>query len=155
MTPAGNATLTRRATAADAPLAAAWVHAAYAHYAGRIGQEPAPMQDDYARVIAERQVFVAEVRGTIAGVLVVAAVEEDFLLENVAVAPQYQGIGVGRALLELAESLARAQGHDAIRLYTHERMTENQSLYAKIGYVEYERRTEDGFARVFMRKRLA
>ena len=112
------------------------------------------MRDDYARVIAERQVYVAEVRGALAGVLVVAAVEEDFLLENVAVAPQYQGIGVGRALLELAESSARAQGHDAICLYTHERMTENQSLYAKIGYVEYERHTEDGFARVFMRKRL-
>ena len=153
MAPVSSAS-TRRATAADAPLAAACVHAAYAHYVERIGQEPAPMQDDYARVIAERQVYVAEVRGALAGVLVVAATEKDFLLENVAVAPQYQGIGVGRALLELAESLARAQGHDAIRLYTHERMTENQSLYAKIGYVEYERRTEDGFARVFMRKRL-
>ena len=154
MSPAGSATSTRRATTADAPLAAACVHAAYAHYAERIGRRPAPMQDDYTCVIAERQVYVAEVRGALAGVLVVAPAEKDFLLENVAVAPQYQGIGVGRALLELAESLARAQGHDAIRLYTHERMTENQSLYAKIGYVEYERRTEDGFARVFMRKRL-
>ena len=153
MAPVGSAS-TRRATTADAQLVAACVHAAYAHYVGRIGQEPAPMQDDYVRVIAERQVYVAEVRDTFAGVLVVAAAEKDFLLENVAVAPQYQGVGVGRALLELAESLARAQGHDAIRLYTHERMTENQSLYAKIGYVEYERRTEDGFARVFMRKRL-
>lgn len=150
-----SSTSTRRATAADAPLVAACVHAAYAHYVERIGQRPAPMQDDYVRVIAERQVFVAEVRGAIAGVLVVAVAEKDFLLENVAVAPPYQGIGVGRALLELAESMARAQGHDTICLYTHERMTENHSLYAKIGYVEYEHRTEDGFARVFMRKRLS
>ena len=154
MTPAGNTTATRRATADDASLVAACMHAAYAQYVQRIGQQPAPTRDDYAHVIAERQVFVTEVRGAIAGVLVVAVAEKDFLLENVAVAPQYQGIGVGRALLELAESLARAQGHDTIRLYTHERITENQSLYAKIGYAKYERHTEDGFARVFMRKRL-
>ena len=36
-----------------------------------------------------------------------------------------------------------------------EKMTENQALYARIGYAEYERRAGDGFSRVFMRKRLA
>jgi hypothetical protein len=33
-------------------------------------------------------------------------------------------------------------------------MTENQFLYAKIGYVEYDRRVEEGFSRVYMRKQL-
>jgi len=33
-------------------------------------------------------------------------------------------------------------------------MTENQALYARIGYVEYERRVEGELARVFMRKPL-
>ena len=34
-------------------------------------------------------------------------------------------------------------------------MTENRALYAKIGYVEYDRRMEKGCSRVLMRKRLA
>jgi hypothetical protein len=33
-------------------------------------------------------------------------------------------------------------------------MTENLALYARLGYEEDERRREDGFARVFMSKRL-
>jgi hypothetical protein len=33
-------------------------------------------------------------------------------------------------------------------------MTENQALYAKIGYAEYDRRFEQGLARVYMRKAL-
>jgi hypothetical protein len=45
-------------------------------------------------------------------------------------------------------------GFDSIHLYTHEKMTENLALYARIGYIEYERRAENGFSRVFMRKRL-
>ena len=39
-------------------------------------------------------------------------------------------------------------------LYTHQSMTENRALYERIGYVEVARRTEHGFPRVYMRKRL-
>ena len=76
------------------------------------------------------------------------------LLDNVAVDPRYHGQGIGRALLGLAEAEARRQRFDSIYLYTHERMTENQGLYIRIGYVEYDRRTEQGYARVYMRKPL-
>ena len=41
-------------------------------------------------------------------------------------------------------------GHSNVYLYTNEKMVENISLYAKVGYVEYERRDEEGFRRVFM-----
>jgi hypothetical protein len=33
-------------------------------------------------------------------------------------------------------------------------MVENLALYARIGYVEYDRRSVGDFSRVFMRKRL-
>jgi len=39
-------------------------------------------------------------------------------------------------------------------MYTHEQMSENRALYSKIGYIEYDRRVEYGFARVYMRKSL-
>jgi ribosomal protein S18 acetylase RimI-like enzyme len=112
------------------------------------------MTEDYAKVIRERRVTVAESGGAVAGVLVLEVTDQGFLLENVAVDPSHRGKGLGRALLELAEAEARREGFDSIYLYTHEKMTENLALYAKIGYVEFDRRTEKGFARVYMRKSL-
>lgn len=145
----------RRAVAADAAAVQACVHAAYRHYVERIGTLPGPMRDDYAEVIATRDVRLAVSGDEILGVLVLDEGAEGFLLENIAVAPSMKGKGLGRVLLELAEAEARRRGFDSIYLYTHEKMTENQALYAKIGYVEYDRRFDDGLARVFMRKRLA
>jgi hypothetical protein len=37
-------------------------------------------------------------------------------------------------------------------LYTNEAMVENLAIYAHMGYVEVDRRTEDGYRRVFMEK---
>jgi GNAT superfamily N-acetyltransferase len=112
------------------------------------------MLEDYTDVIRERQVTIAEMDADVIGALVLRVTEEGFLLDNVAVKPSHQGTGVGRALLEYAEAEAQRQGFRSIYLYTHERMTENQLLYAKIGYVEYDRRVEKGFSRVYMRKEL-
>jgi GNAT superfamily N-acetyltransferase len=132
----------------------ALVDAAYRHYVERIGRPPRPMTDDYEQVIREWHVTVAEEDGEIVGVVAIGPTQEGFTVDNVAVHPSQQGKGLGRALLEHAETEARLAGCDAIYLYTHERMTENQALYARLGYEEYERRAEHGFSRVFMRKRL-
>ena len=130
------------------------MRAAYGHYVGRIGRLPGPMTADYATVIRERRVTVAESGGGIVGVLVLVVTGEGFLLENVAVEPAHHGKGLGRALLEFAEAEARHEGFDSIYLYPNEKMTENLALYAKIGYAEYDRRVEKGLARVYMRKAL-
>ena len=113
------------------------------------------MLEDYGRVIAEREVSVAELDGGIVGVLVLAETAEGFLLENVAVSPESQGKGIGRHLLGLAELRAKAAGFTSIYLYTQEKMVENQTLYARLGYTEYDRRTESGLSRVYMRKQLS
>jgi hypothetical protein len=39
-----------------------------------------------------------------------------------------------------------------VRLLTNERMKRNLAIYARAGYVEYDRREEDGFRRVWMRR---
>ena len=57
-------------------------------------------------------------------------------------------------LLEFAESEARRQGFQSIYLMTNEKMTENQALYARIGYVLFDRQTVHGYSRVLMRKQL-
>jgi GNAT superfamily N-acetyltransferase len=144
----------RPATGADAAGVAALVEAAYGHYVERLGMPPRPMTDDYTTVIRDHQVTVAERHGAIGGVVVLTVTEEGFLIDNVAVHPSHRGTGLGRALLQFAEGEARRAGFDSIYLYTHELMTENLALYARIGYVEYDRRSQGAFSLVYMRKQL-
>jgi ribosomal protein S18 acetylase RimI-like enzyme len=112
------------------------------------------MRQDYVEVIRDYDVTVVECDGEIVAVLALGVTDEGFLLDNVAVRPDHQGLGVGRYLLEHAEAQARARGYDSIHLYAQEIMTENLSLYRSIGYVEYARRTEHGLPRVYLRKPL-
>ncbi len=143
----------RSAVDNDAASITACVHHAFDHYVERIGRKPGPMLMKYDKEIREHQVFVVEESGQIVGSLVLCIKEEGFLLDVIAVEPLWQGRGVGRMLLEFAEVEAQRQGYQSIYLYTHEKMTENQLLYSKIGYVEYDRRSENGLARVYMRKK--
>jgi ribosomal protein S18 acetylase RimI-like enzyme len=108
----------------------------------RIGMLPGPMTEDYAEVIGNRQVTVAERHGAIVGIVVLSVADEGFLVDNVAVHPGHRGTGLGRALLGFAEAEARRGGFDSIYLYTHEQMTENLALYSRVGYVECDRRSQ-------------
>jgi ribosomal protein S18 acetylase RimI-like enzyme len=112
------------------------------------------MTDDYAEVVRTHRVVVAERGGETIGLVVLGVGDEGFFVDNVAVDPSHQGIGVGKALLEHAESAARDAGFDSIYLYTHERMVENLALYTRIGYVEYDRRLLGDARVVFLRKEL-
>src|SRR5215472_15476559 len=145
----------RAATAADVSMVEQIVQQAYQHYIPRIGKSPGPMLDDYAARVSEGAVWVIEEGSTIAGIIVLLPRPDHLLLDNVAVAPARQGSGLGRQLLAFAEAEAVRRGYQEIRLYTHRTMTENQRLYAAIGYEETGRGTEAGYERVFMRKRLA
>ncbi|MGF6393758.1 GNAT family N-acetyltransferase [Pseudomonas plecoglossicida] len=144
----------RRATRDDVQAIGALVDAAYSPYIARIGKPPAPMLDDYRQVVEHNDVFVALEAGRIAGVLVMQREGSDMLLVNVAVLPACKGKGLGKVLMQFCEAHSRQLGCRAIRLYTHERMTENIEIYRKLGYVETHRAHEHGFARVFMRKPL-
>jgi ribosomal protein S18 acetylase RimI-like enzyme len=144
----------RPAAIADVPRLTELARAAYGHYVERLDGPPRPLTDDYARVVRDYEVIVAERDGGIAGLIVLGIDDEGFFVDNVAVDPSQQGTGVGRALLEHAESAARRAGFDSIYLYTHERMTENLDLYARAGYVEYDRRLHGDACLVYLRKRL-
>ena len=93
-------------------------------------------------------------RGVIAAIVVLLPAPDYLLLDNIAVAPERQGSGLGRRLLAFAEAEASRRGYREIRLYTHQTMVENQRLYASIGYEETGRGAEAGYDRVFMRKQL-
>ena len=144
----------RPAQAHEAATVREIVLAAYCRYVPVIGTQPGPMLDDYIRRIAQGQVWVLDV-SDIVGVLVLEQQPGCFLLDNIAIRPDCQGLGYGRLLLDFAEAEATRRGWDAIMLYTHVLMRENIAIYAARGYIERERRQEKGFDRVYMVKRLS
>src|SRR4051812_17943768 len=124
---------TRRAQAADSATLVELAVRAYGPYLERMaGQRPAPLDADYAASIARDVVWVAEVGEHVAGFLVLVDRPDSTLLENVAVDPDCQGRGIGRLLMAMAEEHARSTGKDAVRLYTHATMLENQRLYDQL-----------------------
>jgi GNAT superfamily N-acetyltransferase len=145
----------RPALPGDAPSIAACVCEAYVHYIERIGKQPGPMLEDYADVIRQFQVHVAVAGGKVVGAIVLKVTDEGFYIDNVAVRPLVKGKGIGRLLLEFAEAEARRQRYQSIYLATHELMTENRTLYSRIGYGEYDHRIVNEYPRVFFRKTLS
>lgn len=140
---------------ADAPAITACVNAAYAQWVPVMGAPPAPMLENYADVIARKQTLVIEFESRVVGALVLSITQEGFLLDNVAVRPDFRGRGMGAYLLARAEHEALRQGYDSIYLYTNALMAQNIALYTRLGYTEFACREDRGFRRVYMRKNLA
>ena len=144
----------RQAIEADVPAIRALVERAYARYVPRIGRRPVPMDADYAALIADGEVAVLEEDGAIVGVVVWRPEPDHGFIDNVAVDPDRHGRGIGRLLLAYVEREAARAGLSELRLYTNAKMSENIGMYPKIGWTEFDRRVEDGFDRVFVRKRI-
>jgi len=147
--------IVRLATTGDATAALACVVAAFEPYIERIGKAPAPMLLNYPTLIEEGRVWVVELSTEVQGVLVQYETADGFYVDTVATSPRTRGTGVGRALLEFAEREALRRGFASVYLCTNSKMTENQVFYPRIGYVEYDRKNEAGYDRVFYRKTLA
>lgn len=131
------------------------VRQAYSPYVERIGRPPAPMLEDYTALVKESRVSVIEQGGIIQAILVLIPEKNSLLLDNVAVSPSAQGLGLGRRMMEYAEKIALEVGYPSIRLYTNEAMAENIRYYTRLGYVETHRVEERGLKRVYMSKDLS
>lgn len=129
---------------------------ANAHSIHHIGRKPAPMVADFDAQIASGDLYVA-IDGDVdfQGFIVFYPEGRHMLLENVAVLPRAAGRGIGKTLITFCEDEARRRGFEAVQLYTNEKMTENLSIYPRLGYAEVARLTENGFHRVSFEKRLS
>lgn len=145
----------RQASAGDVDAVKACVTAAFEMYVERIGKPPGPMLLDFPAEIAARHVWLAESHSEVVGALVQYETQQGFYIDTVAVLPGLQGTGIGKMLLQFAEQEALRRGHDSVYLCTNVKMTENQIFYPRIGYVEYERKFDGGYDRIFYRKKLA
>jgi predicted N-acetyltransferase YhbS len=144
----------RIAVEGDRQAILACVDDAYGMYIDRIGKKPAPMLADYAELISKSLVYVATDKDQIQGLIVLLLKENYLLIENVAVRNLFQGQGIGRRLIEFAFTSAKEAGTQEVRLYTNELMSENLLYYAKLGFIQLNRSTEDGYRRVHMSKSL-
>jgi GNAT superfamily N-acetyltransferase len=124
----------RRAVASDAAAVRALTRAAYAKWVPLIGREPKPMGADYEKAVVAHRVDLAWVGDELAALIETIPASDHLLIENVAVAPAFQGRGLGRFLMAHAERLAAGLGVAEMRLYTNQRFAENVRLYLALGY---------------------
>ena len=112
------------------------------------------MTANYQTAVRLNRVDLAYDNGAPVGLIETIDRSDHLLIENVAVAPERHGQGIGRALMAHAEAIARAAGYRDVRLYTNQRFETNVQLYLRLGYViDREAESELGVT-VYMSKRL-
>ena len=145
----------RYATDDDAAAVRDLVAAAYGAYVVLIGRTPIPMLTDYAAAIRQHDVWVLDSDGMIVGVIELEGRVDHLWLHNVAIAPDWQGRGLGRRLLGHAEQEATRLRLGEIRLLTNERYLDNIAMYNRHGYRETHREPYLGTDLVYFVKRLS
>ncbi|MCC2029431.1 GNAT family N-acetyltransferase [Microbacterium tenebrionis] len=102
--------------------------------------------------IAENDGWVARVDGRLVGAIRAVQDGDLLMIGRIAIAPDMQGEGVGRALLEAAEEASTAAQAE---LFTGSLSEANIRLYEACGYAQTQRvPQDDGTEQVFLRKRL-
>lgn len=124
----------RPAEEADAAAITALVAAAYGKWVPLIGRNPTPMNTDFRVAVRRHPIDLLETGGALCALIEMVPAADHLLIENVAVAPAWQGRGLGRRLLAHAEARAAGLGLGRVRLYTNARFVENLRLYRAIGY---------------------
>lgn len=146
----------RLASPQDAAAIRDLTRAAYAKWVPLVGREPKPMTADYDAAVRDHRFDLLYLEGALVALIETIDEGDRLLVENVAVAPSHQGRGFGTRLMAQAERIARALGHQRIRLYTNKRFAENITLYLKLGYlVDREEDVGGGAVRVYMSKAIA
>jgi GNAT superfamily N-acetyltransferase len=144
----------RPAVPADAEVIRSLTRAAYAKWVALIGREPLPMQADYERAVAEHTIDLLFVDRALAGLVETILRPDHLWIENLAVAPERQGRGFGRILLDQAERRAIQSGRFEIRLQTNQAFAANVALYAKLAYAIDRTEPFRGGMLVHMSKRI-
>jgi len=81
-------------------------------------------------------IFMAKYNHEIVGVVALINQKTFFELSKMAVSPKYQGLKIGRKLLEFCVDFAKKQQWESITLYSHRSLETAINLYQKIGFKE-------------------
>ncbi|ARM88442.1 GCN5-related N-acetyltransferase protein [Rhizobium sp. CIAT894] len=130
----------RLASPDDLQTIAALTAAAYRPYTELFGAPPVPVTEDYAPRIDRGEVWLREIGGEAASLVVIERHSDHLMLFSIAVSPAFQGAGHGLAMLRWLEGKAQEWAVSEIRLYTNARMGRNIALYRAFGFQETGRR---------------
>jgi ribosomal protein S18 acetylase RimI-like enzyme len=142
----------RRAGPSDAAAIRELTRAAYAKWVPLIGREPKPMGADYKAALLEHRFDLLYRDAELAALIETIAEQDHLLIENLAVSPACQGLGLGKKLMAHVEGLAAALGFTEVRLYTNKLFAENIAFYARLGYRVYKEEEFRGGVAVYMSK---
>jgi len=132
---------------------------AFAPYVAKLGRRQAPNAYEWLpEFLAEGWVFGLRNGGALVGVAITIRETAGWTLEQVAVAPESQGLGIGSRLIGHVEAEARRHGAPVLFLDTAAMMTDLLRLYRRLGFEERRRglaeHGRDDHERVYMQKRL-
>lgn len=140
------------ATLKDADAIRSLTREAYTKWVPVIGREPMPMIADYTEAVKKHRIELLYLDSKLVALIEMIPLADHLLIENVAVAPAFQGRGLGHKLLAHAEQVATSLGYFVLKLYTNKNFTENLRLYQKLGYnIDREEEFKGGFT-VYMSK---
>jgi ribosomal protein S18 acetylase RimI-like enzyme len=123
-----------RASSQDAQTVRQLVREAYAKWVPVIGREPMPMQADYERAVREHEIDLLHADGQLVALIEIIMHPDHLFIENIAVAPDHQGRGLGHHLLAHAEQKAANAGLTKIGLLTSQAFEANIRLYQSVGF---------------------
>jgi GNAT superfamily N-acetyltransferase len=124
----------RQAVPTDASAIWELTGVAYAKWVPLIGRQPKSIRAGYAEAVRKHRIDLLYVDGVLAALIETIPETNLLLIEKVAVAPPFQGRGLGQKLMAHVERLAASLGHDEVRLYTNKLFAENLQIYSKLRY---------------------
>lgn len=136
------------------------LHAAFAGQNGRIDPPSSLHRLDIQSIALKARdevLFIATENAALIGCIFAKPRADALYVGKLAVWPECQGKGIGRALMQAAEDLARATGLSVLELDTRIELTENHATFAALGFVKTAEKAHDGYTRptfITMRKRL-
>ena len=146
----------RRARLADAAAVRSLTRRAYAPWISVIGREPLPMQADYEKAVCEHEIDLLYAGSDLVGLIEMIAASDHLFIENIAVAPEHQRMGLGHHLLSHAEAKAKRAALWELRLLTNHAFATNVRLYQSVGFrIDRTEPHFDGGTTVYMSKSLS
>lgn len=123
---------------------------AFASMQGRIDPPSSALRMTAASIakdVAAGALLLAEDGGELVGCAFVRPKGDALYIAKLAVRPDRQGRGIGRALIAAARDEARARGLAALELQTRIELTENRAAFARMGFVKIAETAHPGFTR--------
>lgn len=139
--------ISQAGTDADWEAIHALLTRAFAFMEGRIDPPSSltRMAPDCLARKAETETVLLATDPSLIGCLFAKPEDGALYLGKIAIHPEHQGRGIGRALVAAAEDLARQNGQTALVLETRIELTENHAAFARLGFVKTAETAHPGY----------